>query len=51
MTLFEVITENDVFSKVLEKYFENQRDKFTLKTLLLYSSQNKIQNKIEKNKS
>lgn len=33
MTLFEHISNNeDVFSKVLEKYFNNQRDEITLKS-------------------
>ena len=30
MTLFELVSDNDVFSKVLEKYFEGERDQLTL---------------------
>ena len=30
MTLFEFVSDNDVFSKVLEKYFEGERDQLTL---------------------
>lgn len=34
MTLFQQISNNDdVFSKVLEKFFDNQRDEITLKSL------------------
>ena len=30
MTLFELVSENTVFSQVLEKYFNGQRDELTL---------------------
>ncbi|MBQ2962884.1 DUF1810 domain-containing protein [Methanobrevibacter sp.] len=30
MTLFEIVSDNDVFSKVLEKYFDGKRDQLTL---------------------
>ena len=30
MTLFELVSDNDVFSQVLEKYFDGERDELTL---------------------
>lgn len=30
MTLFEIVSDNDVFPKVLEKYFDGERDQLTL---------------------
>lgn len=30
MTLFEMVSENEVFSQVLEKYFDGERDELTL---------------------
>ncbi len=30
MTLFELVSDDDVFSKVLEKYFDGERDELTL---------------------
>ena len=30
MTLFELVSDNEVFSLVLEKYFDGKRDEFTL---------------------
>ena len=30
MTLFELVSDNDVFSSVLEKYFDGERDQLTL---------------------
>lgn len=30
MTLFELVSDNDVFSSVLEKYFDGKRDQITL---------------------
>ena len=30
MTLFELVSDNDVFSKVLDKYFDGERDDLTL---------------------
>lgn len=30
MTLFELVSDNDVFSSVLEKYFDGERDQLAL---------------------
>ena len=30
MTLFELVSDNEVFSQVLEKYFNGERDELTL---------------------
>jgi uncharacterized protein (DUF1810 family) len=30
MTLFELVSDNDVFPLVLEKYFDGKRDQITL---------------------
>ncbi len=30
MTLFELVSDNEVFSRVLEKYFDGERDELTL---------------------
>ena len=31
MTLFDLVSPNDIFWKVLEKYYDGQRDPLTLK--------------------
>ena len=35
MTLFELVSDNDVFSLVLEKYFDGERDENTLNKICL----------------
>ena len=36
ITLFELVSDNDIFSRVLDKYFNGERDKLTLTMCKIY---------------
>ena len=47
MTLFELVSDNDVFSLVLEKYFDGERDENTLNKIWLWVNSPHFKNQLD----
>ena len=42
MTLFDIVSDNDIFSRVLDKYYNGEKDKLTLSLCQIYKEIKKI---------